>query len=220
VSLPAELTVDKLRFAIRNNRVSFPSQVPMFSGQPKPEIQWRMAILFFIHRWSYQALSSRFGLSVSSVSVLIRQWAQRAISLGYLQEIPPSGPRMEIATVELRLRRPAASFSKSAGHRTPQSCLLGQTVIDLKTHRIRSGGQNLRLTPSECVILTKLVMQLNHTVPRYELVELLGDRHKGVHSLRPLIQSLRRKLEPDPAAPQYLVTEPTIGYRLQAATTA
>jgi Transcriptional regulatory protein, C terminal len=212
VSILAELTIEKLRTAIRNNRISFPSQVPAFSGQPQPEIQWRMATLFFINKWSYDALSSRYGLSVSYVSVLIRQWAQRAIHLGYLQDIPPA--------VSRRVRGAAAPYSKRVRSVTPQSCLLGKTLIDLKTHRIRSEGQNLPLTPSECLILRKLVAKLNHTVSRYELVELLGDRHRGVHSLRPLIQSLRRKLEPDPAAPQYLVTEPTVGYRLQAGTQA
>jgi len=42
-----------------------------------------------------------------------------------------------------------------------------------------------------------------------------ADPQRGVHSLRLFIRKLRQKLEPDPTHPQYLVTEPTIGYRLK-----
>ena len=81
---------------------------------------------------------------------------------------------------------------------------------------------DVRLTPTECGILEYLASHANQTVPCDELVKMLwgADPQKGVHSLRLFIRKLRQKLEPDPTHPQYLVTDPTIGYRLQVPTEA
>ena len=66
-------------------------------------------------------------------------------------------------------------------------------------------------------MLEYLVSRLNHTVPSEDLVRAIWGESagKGVHSLRVFIKTLRQKLEPVPANPRYLVTEPRIGYRLQ-----
>jgi two-component system KDP operon response regulator KdpE len=90
--------------------------------------------------------------------------------------------------------------------------------IDLEARRITNGGKDTHLTPTECSILQHLYAHLNHTVPTAELVKSLwgDDPHKGAHSLRLFIRKLRRKLEPDPAHPRYIITEPAIGYRLQS----
>ena len=79
------------------------------------------------------------------------------------------------------------------------------------------GNQELHLTPTECSLLEHLASHLNQTVPSTELVRALWglDAGKGVHSLRVFIKSLRHKIEPSPARPQYIVTEPRLGYRLQ-----
>ena len=99
----------------------------------------------------------------------------------------------------------------------PRRLILGHRTIDLDTHRIKTGHQEVPLTPTECSLLAHLASHINQTVPRTELVRTLWglDASKGVHSLRAFIQSLRHKIEPDPARPQYIVTEPRIGYRLQ-----
>jgi DNA-binding winged helix-turn-helix (wHTH) protein len=99
-------------------------------------------------------------------------------------------------------------------HRT---AAVGHAVIDLDARLIRSGDEVIHLTPTECSLLGQLVAHLNQTVPRNALVRAIwgpGDA-KGAHSLRVLIKKLRQKIEPDPARPQYLVTEPAVGYRLQ-----
>ena len=94
---------------------------------------------------------------------------------------------------------------------------LGQKTVDLDTHRIAGDGREVCLTPTENTLLEYLVSRLNRTVPSEDLVRAVwGDAEgKGVHSLRVFIKTLRKKLEPVPAKPRYLVTEPRIGYRLQ-----
>jgi len=84
-------------------------------------------------------------------------------------------------------------------------------------HRIETGNQGVHLTPTEHSLLEQLASHPNQTVPGLELVRTLWgpDASKGVHSLRVFIKSLRHKIEPHPARPQYIVTEPRIGYRLQ-----
>jgi two-component system, OmpR family, KDP operon response regulator KdpE len=109
-----EMTLGRLRMAIRNNEISFPSQIPIFCRQPQLQIQWRLAALFFVHSWPCTDLGKRYGLSARYAQQLISQWAQRAIVLGYLQEIPaaetlpfppdaitPRNPRARTARVSL-----------------------------------------------------------------------------------------------------------------------
>jgi DNA-binding winged helix-turn-helix (wHTH) protein len=192
-----ELTVKKLRERIRNNKMTFPSQVPAFSGQPKAKILWRMAALFFVGGWSYPTLAARYGLCAEYVRLLIKQWTQRAIHLGLIQEIPSAD-----ALVNLKQAGTAARKSEA----------------DFKTRTVTFRGRKIRMTHSELVILESLIARLNRTVPRYELVKHLSEANgrEGLHSLRPLIRSLRCKLEPNPASPQYLITDRTVGYRLKA----
>jgi|ERR1700730_13917006 two-component system KDP operon response regulator KdpE len=94
---------------------------------------------------------------------------------------------------------------------------LGHSIVDLDTHRIKTGNREVHLTPTECSLLEHLASHFNRTVPGTELVRALWgpDAGKGVHSLRVFIKSLRHKIEDSPARPRYIVTEPRIGYRLQ-----
>ena len=84
----AEMSLRPLRAAIRNNEVSFPSQVPVFPCQSRADIQWRLAELYFVHNWSCSDLGRRYGVTMERVRQLVSQWARRAAALGYLQEIP------------------------------------------------------------------------------------------------------------------------------------
>jgi two-component system, OmpR family, KDP operon response regulator KdpE len=124
-----------------------------------------------------------------------------------------------LAVGELRARIRAA-LRRFQSHDSRLRCFpLGSVTIDLEARMIRGSDRDRRLTPTECVILEQLALHMNQTVPSMELVKTLwgSDPQKGVHSLRLFIRKLRNKLEPDPAHPRYLVTEPTIGYRLQVA---
>jgi two-component system KDP operon response regulator KdpE len=90
-------------------------------------------------------------------------------------------------------------------------------VVDLEAHSITTPDGQIHLTPTECGILRHLLLHMNRTVPFGDLVTAVwgADPQKGVHSLRRFIRELRQKLESIPHQPKYLVTEPTVGYRLQ-----
>ena len=80
----------RLRAAIQNQEISFPSQVPAFACQSRSEIQWRLVELYFIRNWSCSDLGQRYGVTMERARQLISQWVQRAAVLGYLQEIRAS----------------------------------------------------------------------------------------------------------------------------------
>jgi DNA-binding response OmpR family regulator len=92
----------------------------------------------------------------------------------------------------------------------------GGVTIDLNAHTVNSAGRLMELTRNESAILAKLISNANRTVPRSELAATLAGApldERG--AVRHFIENLRRKVEPDPAHPQYLVTQRAIGYRLQ-----
>ncbi|HUI78766.1 MAG TPA: sigma factor-like helix-turn-helix DNA-binding protein [Bryobacteraceae bacterium] len=84
----SQLSLRRLRGAIQNHQISFPSQMPVFACQSRADIQWRVAELYFVHNWSCDDLGQRYGVTMERVRQLITQWARRAAVLGYLQEIP------------------------------------------------------------------------------------------------------------------------------------
>jgi len=86
----AELALDQLREAIRQNRVSFPSQVPAFvtGKQPWRDLQWKLVCLYFVRGWSLVDLSTRYGLNRGHVWQILTEWQRRAASAGYVQFIP------------------------------------------------------------------------------------------------------------------------------------
>jgi hypothetical protein len=81
----------KLRFikkAIRDQVISFPSQVPVFRHLHRPDIQWRIVLLYFVHGWPSSRIAARYGMTRERVVQLLRQWTSRAILRGYLDHIP------------------------------------------------------------------------------------------------------------------------------------
>ena len=81
----------RLREAIRNRQVSFPSQVPSFPRQYNVEIQWRVVTLYFIRGWTCEQLAARYHVTSSRVRQLLRSWVECAAADGYLQAIPAAG---------------------------------------------------------------------------------------------------------------------------------
>jgi hypothetical protein len=82
------LTNQAIRKALWSNQVSFPSQIPVFEKQSRPDIQWRAVELYFVHRWSFRNLAKRYGVSPQRMMQIIGKWRARAVALGYIQEIP------------------------------------------------------------------------------------------------------------------------------------
>lgn len=90
--------LDDLRAAIRANKVNFPVPVPIFARQHRPEIQWRLAELYFVHGWSPGRLAERYHITKSRVRQALRAWVQGARAFGYLQRVAPEQEaRFEIA---------------------------------------------------------------------------------------------------------------------------
>jgi two-component system, OmpR family, KDP operon response regulator KdpE len=93
----------------------------------------------------------------------------------------------------------------------------GAFTVDLAHRRVVRNGQEVRLTPTEWRMLEILARNAGKVVGRTELLHELRGPHldKETHYLRVYLAQLRSKLEPDPADPHHLLTEPGVGYRLE-----
>ena len=94
--------------------------------------------------------------------------------------------------------------------------VIGQLVLDLEKRTVTMAGTPVRLTPHEFELLRLLARNegklLTHTTI---LREVWGPAYQRESSyLHVYVSQLRHKLEPDPARPRYILTEPGVGYRL------
>jgi two-component system KDP operon response regulator KdpE len=92
----------------------------------------------------------------------------------------------------------------------------GGLVVDLAQHRVSLDGAPLHLTPTEYKLLARLVRSAGQVVTHRQLLtDVWGaDYSEHTHYLRLYMGQLRAKIEADPAEPQWLLTEPAVGYRL------
>ena len=90
-------------------------------------------------------------------------------------------------------------------------------TVDLAAKRVTRDGSDVRLTPTEWQLLEILVRNENRLVTQRQLLqEVWGPQYETeANYLRVYLAHLRRKLEPDPSRPRYLITEPGMGYRFQ-----
>lgn len=88
--------------------------------------------------------------------------------------------------------------------------------VDLAARRVFIAATEVHLTPLEYKLVTTLVRNAGKVLThRYLLKEVWGPHQvEETHYLRVFMANLRRKLEPDPARPRYLLTEQGVGYRL------
>jgi two-component system, OmpR family, KDP operon response regulator KdpE len=88
-------------------------------------------------------------------------------------------------------------------------------TVDLAAKQVTVDGGVVRLTPTEWALLSELVRAPGRLVGQRHLLQTVwGPAYeKETHYLRVYLAQLRRKLEPDPAHPRYLLTEPGMGYR-------
>jgi two-component system KDP operon response regulator KdpE len=96
---------------------------------------------------------------------------------------------------------------------------LGELVIDLQDRRVTRDGEEVHLTPIEFELVRVLAQHHGRLVTHRQLLQEVWGPEYGdeTHYLRVHIAHIRSKLEPDPSRPQYLVTEPGVGYRLRDA---
>lgn len=107
-------------------------------------------------------------------------------------------------------------------HRNDPSVTLGAVTIDLSTHsvtRTTNGRPTpIHLTPTEWRIVEVLARNPGTLITQYMLLtEIWGGQHtRDTGYLRLYVSQIRKKVEPDPAQPRYLITEAGMGYRLIA----
>ncbi len=92
---------------------------------------------------------------------------------------------------------------------------LGDLEVDLTGHIVRLRGEEVRLSPIEFALLEQLITNAGKVLThRILLQRIWGPEYGGeAEYLRVYINRLRHKLEPDPANPRYILTEPGVGYR-------
>ncbi|HSJ56759.1 MAG TPA: response regulator transcription factor [Anaerolineae bacterium] len=100
---------------------------------------------------------------------------------------------------------------------TRQDFQVGPIAIDFAKHDVTVDGEPVKLTPTEYRLLSYLASNPNRVISHRELLRAVWGPEYGDETeyLRVYVRYLRQKLEPDPANPIYLVTQPGAGYMLQ-----
>jgi two-component system, OmpR family, KDP operon response regulator KdpE len=123
----------------------------------------------------------------------------------------PFGMDELLARLRAALRRAAPSEEEAVVETADFS-------IDLAAKRVvGSGGEELRLTPTEWHIVEVLVRNTGKLVGQKQLLqEVWGPSYETeTNYLRVFMAQVRRKLEPEPGHPRYFLTEPGMGYRFE-----
>ncbi len=122
---------------------------------------------------------------------------------------PYNAPEL-LARIRAALRR-TPSMHEPAGRVS-----LGTVDIDFDGRQVIAGGRSMRLTPKEFDLLRYLAAHANKTVSHRELLQAVWGPDYGdqVDYLRVFVNQLRKKIEPRPSTPMFLLTEPWVGYRL------
>lgn len=92
----------------------------------------------------------------------------------------------------------------------------GSVWVDLAAHTVTRDGANVRLTPTEWRVLELLIRNEGRLVTRQTMLsQVWGSEHvTDTGYLRLYISQLRKKLEPEPSRPRYLITDAGMGYRV------
>jgi two-component system KDP operon response regulator KdpE len=161
------------------------------------------------------------------VTRLLRQWTQipiiilsvrgsesdkiAALDAGADDYLPkPFGVGELLARLRAALRRAAQKANEPV-------FTSGNLKVDLVRRLVTVSGQEVQLTPTEYGLLRALVTHAGKVLThRHLLREVWGAEYgEEFHMLHVNISNLRRKIEPDPARPQFIITEPGVGYRLR-----
>ena len=125
----------------------------------------------------------------------------------------PFGADELVARVRVALRHAARPRSGAAA-----VVHVGDLEIDMELRRVTVGGQEVHLTPTEYDLLKALAQHPNKVLTSRMLLQRVWGAEYGAedHYLHVYATRLRKKIEADPQAPRYLITEPGVGYRLLA----
>jgi two-component system KDP operon response regulator KdpE len=121
----------------------------------------------------------------------------------------PFGLGELLARIRVALRRQTVSQSEPVFRS-------GDLTVDLVGRVVSVGGREVQLTPTEFELLRVLVRNAGKVMThRHIMRQVWGDGYDDIHILRVNISNLRGKLEPDPARPRFIMTDPGVGYRMK-----
>lgn len=122
----------------------------------------------------------------------------------------PFGPEELLARIRVALRRVMSTET------TPQPLRVGTLTIDYDRHRVVDGSTEIRLTPREFELLSLLAKNHDRVLTHRTILKAIWGPHAvdQPEHLWTLVAQLRKKIEPDPTTPRYLLSEPWVGYRL------
>lgn len=128
--------------------------------------------------------------------------------------IKPFNPEVLLARINANLRKTAV---KEVGEPELQN---GPLRMDLVRHEVFLNNEKLPLTPKEYALLRYFLTQRGKMLTHKQILkEVWGPAHgENTQYLRVYVGQLREKIEKDSSNPEWLITEPGIGYRMEAAT--
>jgi two-component system KDP operon response regulator KdpE len=123
----------------------------------------------------------------------------------------PFGPEELLARVRVALRRVF-----EAGAPDVERVQVGDITIDFARHRVVRGDEDIRLTPKEFELLALLARNADRVLTHRTILKTIWGPNavEQPEHLWVLMAQLRKKIEPDPGTPRYLLSEPWVGYRL------
>jgi two-component system KDP operon response regulator KdpE len=122
----------------------------------------------------------------------------------------PFSPEELLARVRVALRRVFAVDEPDAGQSR-----VGDLIVDYDRRRVLRGDEEIRLTPKEFDLLSLFARNQNRVLTHRVILKAIWGPNavSQPEHLWVLVGQLRKKLEPDPAHPRYIVSEPWVGYR-------
>jgi two-component system KDP operon response regulator KdpE len=124
---------------------------------------------------------------------------------------PFSMPEL-LARIRANLRRTPLSPREG-----PNVITFDEIQVDLDSHHVLIQGRDIRLTPKQFEVFNYLIANPNVSIPHAKILQTVWGPDYGdeVEYLHVVINQLRKKIEPDPSKPRYILTEPWLGYRFQ-----
>lgn len=122
----------------------------------------------------------------------------------------PFGTEELLARIRVALRH-------TAGGPTAPILEFGDLRIDFERRTVTHGGEDVHLTPTEYEVLKFLAQHAGKVLTHRMILQHVwgADRIEETQYLHVFMSHLRRKLEPQPARPKYILTEPGVGYRFR-----